>query len=164
MRTSNSLTGKFDRKDIKECFDMFDFENQGRVHNTEILPALQSFGWAVSETDAVQIICEMDNEGHGEVDYAAFASWIIKHEEQADDPEEIVKTIFDRIDTDRSGSITASELMSVFEEMQEKIQQMDMEIDMEDAQEIVKEADRNGDGVIDLEEFGELMKSVLKQG
>ena len=146
------------RKDIHRVFKMFDKEDDGALHNVDILPALSTLGWAVSPTDAVQIVCEMDPENTGEIEYEAFEAWVMGHENASDNEsfEETAASIFSYIDEDQSGHITAQELY-------EAVRRLGEDIDLEDAQEIVKTADHDGNGSIDIEEFTKMMRTVLKQ-
>ena len=154
---NRASTVQIKRKDIHRVFAMFDKEKHGALHNVDILPALSTLGWAVSATDAVQIICEMDPTNSGEVAYEAFESWVVDHEDSVaeESTEDLATSIFNYIDEDNSGHVTAQELY-------EAVRGLGEEIDMEDAQEIVKSADHDGNGSIDLSEFTKLMKSVLK--
>ena len=68
----------------------------------------------------------------------------------------IIKRAFAAIDDDGSGSVTATEF-------QEAMRRMGEDLDYEDVAAIIQEADRDGDGHIDLEEFAALMKTVVSQ-
>jgi len=118
-------------------------------------------GWALSETEAMQITVEMDWNSTGFVEFASFAGWIIRQEEENNhdiDPDALVHSAFHHIDNDNSGSITTSELLAALQELGED----DLEFD--DVQQIVHEADEDDDGQIDIHEFSALLKRVMTQG
>jgi Ca2+-binding EF-hand superfamily protein len=150
-------SANLDREDIWKAFNMFDTSKDGFIPSTYILPALKTLGWALTETDAVQIILDMDTNMSGYVEYAQFAEWIIRQESENNDttdPIEVIRGAFQHIDKDGSGSITATELLEALRELGE-------DLDYEDVQKIVSEADENDDGNIDIHEFGMLMKNVM---
>jgi len=148
-----------DRDDIWKAFAMFDTNGDGFIPSTYILPALKTLGWALTETDAVQIILDMDELMTGYVEYSAFAGWIVAQENENNDttdPEELVRAAFAHIDKDNSGNITATELLETLNELGE-------DLEYEDVQKIVSEADNNDDGHIDIHEFSNLLKDVMEQ-
>ena len=147
-----------DREDIWRAFAMFDTNGDGFIPSTYILPALKTLGWALTETDAVQIILDMDDQMTGYVEYSAFAGWIVGQEQENNDntdPEDLVRAAFAHIDKDNSGNITASELLETLNELGE-------DLEYEDVQKIVSEADKNDDGHIDVHEFSNLLKDVME--
>ena len=63
-----------------------------------------------------------------------------------------LESSFRIFDTDGSGTLTATELKQLL------MREGDLALSEADAQEIIREADRNGDGVLDIREFVEMME------
>lgn len=143
------------RQDIEQAFAVFDPQRLGYLHNSDIMSVLHTLGWAFSETDAVKIIIEMDYNHSGTVGYKDFAKWVISHERDSNvSLDELIDNVFRTIDKDDSGSIEAAEILRALNELGEQIE-------YEDAQEIVREADHNGDGSIDKSEFHDFMTRLV---
>ena len=68
---------------------------------------------------------------------------------------ELTKAIFDNIDHDGNGMISSEELRSA-------LASLGGVLSHDDVQGIVREADGDGNGTIDLHEFANLMKSAFQ--
>mmetsp|Transcript_53342 Transcript_53342/g.129687 ORF Transcript_53342/g.129687 Transcript_53342/m.129687 type:complete len:127 (+) Transcript_53342:770-1150(+) len=94
-------------------------------------------------------ILQADQDGNGTIDFAEFIA-MMPAQDKDDDAEQEMLEAFQVFDTDGNGSITADELKSIFNNLGEKL--TDEEID-----DMIKEADIDGDGEINYEEFVRMM-------
>lgn len=86
------------------------------------------------------------------VDFEEFLQMMTAKMGERDSREEIMKA-FKLFDDDNTGVITLKNLKRVAKELGENLTD-------EELQEMIDEADRNGDGVIDEEEFHRIMKKT----
>ncbi|KAI8508561.1 Calmodulin-3 [Branchiostoma belcheri] len=91
------------------------------------------------------MINEMDHDGSGTIDFPEFLLVMSKKQQESDSEKEI-REAFRVFDKDGNGFITASELRVVMANLGEKL--TDEEVD-----EMIDEADSDGDGHINFEEF-----------
>ena len=92
---------------------------------------------------------EVDADGNGIVDFPEILSLIARKMKDADTEDE-VKFAFKVYDRDNTGEIEIEDLRKVMTNLGDKL--TDDEINT-----IIREADCNGDGVIDSEEFVRMM-------
>ena len=90
---------------------------------------------------------EVDINRSGEIDYSEFISAAINRQQLLS--KQRLETAFKMFDLDNSGGIDADELKAVLGKYQK--------YDDSFWQELIKECDLNGDGVIDLSEFTKMM-------
>ena len=97
------------------------------------------------------MINEVDADGNGTIDFTEFLSLMARKMKDTDSEEEL-KEAFKVFDKDGNGFISASELRHVMTNLGEKL--TDEEVD-----EMIREADIDGDGQINYEEFVKMMMS-----
>merc|ERR1719236_202234 len=88
------------------------------------------------------MINEVDNDGSGTIDFAEFLSLMSKKMKDADSEEELMEA-FKVFDKDGNGFISAAELRHVMTNLGEKLTE-------EEVEEMIKEADFDGDGQVYL--------------
>jgi len=97
------------------------------------------------------MINEVDLEGNGTIDFPEFLSMMARKMKETDSEEEILEA-FKVFDKDGNGFISAAELRDIMTNLGEKL--TDEEVD-----EMIREADVDGDGKINYEEFVKMMMS-----
>lgn len=100
---------------------------------------MRSLGQSPTEEDLRQMINEVDADGSGTIDFAEFLTLMARKIKTKDSEAEIVEA-FKVFDKDGSGKISADELRQVMHNLGEKLSDKEVE-------EMIKEADTNGDGV-----------------
>ena len=97
------------------------------------------------------MINEVDMDGNGTIDFPEFLSLMARKMKETDTEEELMEAfrVFDR---DCNGFISAAELRHVMANLGEKLSE-------EEIDEMIKEADLDGDGAINYEEFVRMMLS-----
>lgn len=148
MRASPDLSQET-IKEFKEAFDLFDKDGDGSITTDELGIVMRNLGQSVSEESLRQMINEVDADGSGTIDFAEFLTLMARKMKTKDSQAEILNA-FKIFDKDCSGKISATELRQVMLNLGEKL--TDTEVD-----EMISEADCNGDGEIDIAEFKRMM-------
>jgi calmodulin len=106
-----------------------------------------SLGQSPTESELNQIIADADMDGDGTIDFDEFIEMMNKQETRdLNDQVENLRRTFEIFDTDGSGKISSTELKQVMEKLGE-------ELDDFQISEMIREADKDGDGEIDFDEF-----------
>merc|ERR1712108_66920 len=95
------------------------------------------------------MINEVDADGNGTIDFPEFLSLMARKMKDTDTEEELIEA-FKVFDRDGNGFISAAELRHIMTNLGEKL--TDEEVD-----EMIREADVDGDGQINYEEFVKMM-------
>ncbi len=140
------------RQEIKEAFDLFDTEGSGTIDSKELKVAMRALGFEPKKDDIKRMISELDVEGNGVIEFGQFLELMTTKMAERDPREEMVKA-FRLFDEDESGSISFKNLKRVAKELGENMGD-------EEIQEMIDEADRDGDGVINEDEFIRIMKKT----
>ncbi|XP_045763430.1 caltractin [Maniola jurtina] len=139
------------RRDIKEAFDLFDTENTGKIDTKELKVAIRALGFEPKKEEIKKMIAEID-KGDGKVSFEDFLELMTVKMAEKDTKEEIMKA-FKLFDDDETGKISFKNLKRVARELGENLTD-------EELHEMIDEADRDGDGEINQEEFLRIMKKT----
>lgn len=95
---------------------------------------------------------QADTDGNGTIDFSEFVGMMpaATRNERAENAEEEMLEAFQIFDADGNGNISADELRQIMENLGERLTQ-------EEVEDMVKEADIDGDGQINYEEFVRMM-------
>ncbi|XP_060063077.1 uncharacterized protein LOC132543579 [Ylistrum balloti] len=148
--------GRINYIECKAAFEMFDKDGDGTVTTEELATVMQSMGQNPTENEVAEMISEVDKDGNGSVDFEEFIGLMGKYM-QGVDPETELRESFKVFDKDGNGFISAAELRHVMTNLGEKL--TDAEVD-----EMIKEADLDGDGQINYDEFREAFSLFDKDG
>ncbi|KAH9149191.1 hypothetical protein AeRB84_007647 [Aphanomyces euteiches] len=106
-------------------------------------------------TDQIQSIVHVLDEHHtGEITFEDFYHWCstrIEEYSTKSSKDQLIKEVFDMIDTDGSGSITVDEFVAIFKTLGQSLNH-------DDVRELVYQMDCNNDGKIDLDEFEKMLQ------
>ena len=97
------------------------------------------------------MIADIDKDGSGTIDFEEFLQMMTAKMGERDSKEEILKA-FRLFDDDETGKISFKNLKRVAKELGENMTD-------EELQEMIDEADRDGDGEVNEEEFFRIMKA-----
>ncbi|XP_062207196.1 calmodulin-2/4-like [Phragmites australis] len=135
--------------EFKEAFSLFDKDDNGYISTKELGTVMRSLGQNPTEAELQDMINEVDADGNDTIDLQEFLNLMARKMKDTDSEEEL-KEAFRVFDKDQNGFISAAELRHVMSNLGEKL--TDEEVD-----EMVREADVDGDGRINYEEFVKVM-------
>mmetsp|Transcript_18633 Transcript_18633/g.20258 ORF Transcript_18633/g.20258 Transcript_18633/m.20258 type:complete len:189 (+) Transcript_18633:256-822(+) len=137
--------------EFKEAFSLFDKDGDGTISVRELGTVMRSLGQNPTEAELADMINEIDANGDGTVDFPEFLTMMSRKMNDVESEEEILEA-FKVFDKDGNGFISAAELRHIMTNIGEKLN--DEEVD-----EMIREADIDGDGQINYEEFVKLLMS-----
>ncbi|XP_022334734.1 neo-calmodulin-like [Crassostrea virginica] len=137
------------KNDFKETFNLFDKDGDGTISTSELAMVMRSLGQNPSDMDLEMMLRGVDEDGNGSIDFEEFVLMMAKKLERSNTEDEI-REAFKLFDTDNNGFITVAELRNILTDTGEKIRP-------EEADELIKAIDKDGDGKIDYEEFCRMM-------
>merc|ERR1712227_1164165 len=104
----------------------------------------------LSDEELEKMVTDVDNDGSGTIEFVEFLGMMTAKMGEKDTREDIEK-VFKMFDDDSSSKITFKNLARVAEELGETI-------DDEELQDMINQADRDGDGAINGDGFYRIMK------
>lgn len=104
---------------------------------------MRSVGQNPTDVELQDMINEVDADGNGTIEFSEFLTLMAKKMHDQDSEVEL-KAAFKVFDTDGNGTISRQELKQVMAKLGEKLSDADVD-------EMMKEADGNGDGQINYE-------------
>lgn len=140
------------KQEIKEAFDLFDTDGSGSIDAKELKVAMRALGFEPKKEEIQKMINDVDTDGSGQIEWDEFLKMMTQKILNRDPMEEIRKA-FKLFDDDNTGKISFKNLKRVAKELGEKISD-------EELQEMIDEADRDGDGEVSEEEFIRIMKKT----
>lgn len=149
---SESLAGALhNREELEDVFKRFDANGDGKISSSELGEILRSMGSRVGSQELGLMMKEADVDGDGFISLEEFIDLNTKGNDRATCLEDL-KNAFQVFDLDRNGSISADELYQVLKGMGDGSTR-------EDCKNMITSVDRNGDGLINFEEFKTMMTS-----
>jgi len=148
MDTRMSMS-ELQRMEFKQAFQEFDKDGSGTISTKELLPVMRSMGQNPTEDEVLNLVIEYDVNGDGTIDFDEFMEMMKKQAEHQDNSAEL-REAFKIFDRDGNGYIDAEELKKV-------VTQYGARLTLEEAEELLREADLDGDGKLDYNEFVQMM-------
>lgn len=146
MQLSEDVIAEF-----REAFALFDKDGDGVITTKELGTVMRALGQNPTEAELKDMIAEVDIDNNGTIDFPEFLAMMTKKARTMDTEEEI-REAFKVFDRDGNGFITAAELRHVMTTLGEKLTN-------EEVDAMIREADVDGDGQINYDEFVALMTS-----
>lgn len=140
------------KQEIREAFDLFDTDGSGSIDAKELKVAMRALGFEPKKEEIKKMIVDMDKDGSGTIDFDEFLLMMTTKMSDRDAREEIMKA-FRLFDDDSTGKISFKNLKRVAKELGENMTD-------EEIQEMIDEADKDGDGEVNEEEFFRIMKKT----
>ncbi|OQR92542.1 caltractin [Achlya hypogyna] len=137
-------------EEIKEAFSLFDTDGSGSIDARELKAAMRALGFQVKKAEVRKMIADIDKDENGTIEFENFVEMMTSRMNSRDTREEVLK-IFRLFDDDNTGKISFKNLKRVCSELGENLTDEEM-------QEMIEEADRDGDGLINEDEFFRVMK------
>lgn len=136
--------------EFREAFSLFDKNGDGYISSKELGVVMRSLGQNPTEAELLDMINEVDFDGNGRIDFQEFISMMARQMKNPMDEELELRESFKVFDKNGDGYISASELRHVMTTLGEKLSD-------EEVEEMIREADIDGDGKVNYQEFVKMM-------
>ncbi|CAK9234678.1 unnamed protein product [Sphagnum troendelagicum] len=148
---SQGLTDE-QKQEIREAFDLFDTDRSGSIDANELKVAMRALGFESKKEDIKKMLDKIDEDGSGVIEFDEFVKMMTAKMGERESKEEI-KRAFRLFDIDETGRISFPNLKRIAKELGEILSD-------EELREMIQEADRDGDGEVNEEEFYRIMKKT----
>lgn len=135
--------------DFKDAFALFDKDGDGTITTKELGTVMRSLGQNPTEAELEDMINEVDMDGSGTIEFPEFITMMAR---KLKDSEDDIQEAFRVFDQTGKGLISAHELRRVMNGLGECLSQ-------EEIEDIMKQVDSDGDGMVNYSEFVEMMTS-----
>ncbi|GFP85821.1 calmodulin-like protein 11 [Phtheirospermum japonicum] len=135
--------------EFQEAFSLFDKDGDGCITIEELATVIRSLDQNPSEEELQDMINEVDSDGNGTIEFAEFLN-LMANKLKETDAEAELKEAFKVFDKDQNGYISANEVMI---NLGEKLTD-------EEVAQMISEADLDGDGQVNYDEFVKMMSTI----
>merc|ERR1712076_257943 len=135
--------------EFREAFDEFDTDKSGAISHKELLGVMRATGQNPTEDELLNMILEVDLDGNGTIEFPEFLE-LMKQKATEDDDADTIREAFKIFDRDKDGFISTKELKKV-------TTMLGQQLTKEEVEEFMKEADVDGNGKLDYDEFVKMM-------
>lgn len=141
--------------ELREIFRSFDRNNDGSLTQLELGSLLRSLGLKPSPEQLETLIQKTDTNSNGLIEFSEFITLVAPDLLPAKSPytEDQLRQLFRLFDRDGNGFITAAELAH-------SMAKLGHALTAEELTGMIKEADLDGDGTINFEEFSLAINSA----
>lgn len=122
---------------------MFDKNGDHKISESELFQVMKYLGLKTTEKEVKAMIQVVDKNQNGYVDYDEFIQMMTQTNIKPSSAEDEVKKTFEIFDIDGNGYISAEEIKKTMQNIGENLTD-------EEVKDMIKAADKNGDGKIDL--------------
>ena len=137
------------KTDYKDSFNLFDTNHDGTINSQKIRKIMQKLGKNPTEQQLIQIIENVAKPGSDKIRFDDFTDFMEKKNKENDTEIEIINT-FQIFAAENNGLIPNEELFHIIRTFGETLTDKEIE-------DIISEADVDGDGYINYEEFVRMM-------
>ncbi|CAL5354767.1 unnamed protein product [Camellia sinensis] len=141
-------------EELKQVFNKFDVNGDGKISSSELGSILSSLGYSATDDELQTMIREVDSDGDGVIDLDEFIELNTK-DIDSNEVLENLKEAFSVFDIDKNGSISADELQNVLSSIGE-------DCSIAECKKMIAGVDCDGDGMINFEEFKVMMSKGLR--
>ncbi|XWS64694.1 hypothetical protein CRYUN_Cryun05aG0025300 [Craigia yunnanensis] len=135
--------------EFQEAFCLFDKDGDGCITMEELAIAIKSLDQNPTEEELQNMINEVDIDGNGTIEFGEFLNLMARKMKEVEAEDEL-KEAFRVFDQDQDGYISPNELRQVMIHIGEKVTDEELE-------QMIREADLDGDGQVNFEEFVRMM-------
>merc|ERR1719218_292896 len=139
------------KQEIKEEIQKMIQDGSGSIDAKELKVAMRALGFEPKKEEIQKMIQDVDDDGSGTIEFPEFMTMMSQKILNRDPKDEILKAF--RLFDDDAGKISFKNLKRVAKELGERMTD-------EELQEMIDEADRDGDGEVNEEEFLRIMKKT----
>jgi len=147
MSDSKSAIQHEKLEDMKRAFKVFDENDDGRISKEELKKVLKEAKVDASDEQMEQFMKKVDTDGNGSLDFSEFCEMMKEIMLESLEKTKQMREIFDAIDTNGDKKIQDTELQKALSQI------VGDEVELEEAQLVIKAVDKDDDGHINFEEF-----------
>jgi centrin-1 len=136
--------------ELREAFGLFDSDNKGALDARELKAAIRALGFDVKKDQVRKMMVDIGRDPSHLISQEDFFDIMKEKMHEKGSREEVMK-IFQLFDEDHLGKITLKNLKKIAIEIGDTASD-------EDLRDMLAEADRDGDGALNFEEFYRVMK------
>lgn len=141
---------------MRDLFQFIDVDNSGSITFQELDEGLERLDVDLAtRAEITRVMCDIDIDGNGTIDYTEFIAATIN--KQIYMKEEVCRATFGMFDMNGDGVVCQQDLHKMLLQIQNGETTGPIGIAVEDVEQIMKEADANGDGKLEFREFMALM-------
>eukprot|EP00397_Hematodinium_sp_SG-2012_P057759 GEMP01072496.1.p1 GENE.GEMP01072496.1~~GEMP01072496.1.p1 ORF type:complete len:154 (-),score=43.49 GEMP01072496.1:368-829(-) len=137
-------------EELREAFILFDTDASGLIDARELKAVIRALGFEVKKDDVRQMLRDIGRDSTQAISFEDFCAIMGGKMGMRNSREEILK-IFKLFDEDDTGKISFRNLKRVAQEIGENFTDAEL-------QEMIEEADRDGDGLLNQEEFYRVLR------
>ncbi|CCW61159.1 unnamed protein product [Phytomonas sp. EM1] len=131
---------------LREVFSSYDTDGDGNITAEDLGRIFASMGQYVSPQKIAQNLVDADADSNGMIDFPEFLTLVAAHLNDPEEKELRLKRVFKLYDLGNTGYISATNLRLVME-------RLGCPLKSEEAFEMINEADTDGDGKLNFEDF-----------
>ncbi|XP_033736493.1 neo-calmodulin-like [Pecten maximus] len=146
----DEILANLDDKEIAEAFALFDDDGDGTITIKELGGIMRSLGQNPTNDELKEIMLEADVDGNGYIDVEEFKMVIAKKVSE-ENTEEDIREAFHVFDREGNGYITRKDIKVLLARLGD-------EMSPDDIDDMIAEADNDGNGKVSIEEFVEIMQ------
>ncbi len=147
--TDNNSLSEETKADYMDAFNMFDTNHDGTINSHKIGELMRKLGKNPTESQLNQIIGNIAKNGSKQIGFDDFVE-LMEQKNKENDPEIEIINMFQIFNKENNGLISNEELFHIIRTFGETLTD-------EEIREIITEADVDGDGYINYEEFVRMM-------
>lgn len=149
---SHLSIGTFTNQAIPITVELFDRDRSGGISYHELTSVMYALGQNMSHTEIMELFKSVDSDNNGEIDFEEFCSMMSKRQQAGKlvTEEEEIYRAFKLFDLNGDGKITSAELRKMMRNLGSDLSEDEVEL-------LIREADYDGNGELDLEEFTRFM-------
>lgn len=136
--------------EFREAFYLFDKDGNGEISIAELGRVMRALGRNPTQLQLQEMINEIDSNASGTVEFPEFCKLMSKQLETEDVVEDDLVKAFKVFDKDGNGFIDSRELKDIMKGLGEVMTDKDIEV-------MISEADIDGDGKLNYQEFAKQM-------
>jgi len=132
-------------QEYRDIFSFFDRDGRGSIGEEELGKVMKTFGWDPKEEEPKEMVSVIDQDGDGDISFNEFV-WLMTKEFKDSEIEDEIREAFKVFDKEGNGFVKTADLAEVMQTMGDVLS-------IEETEEFVHEADIDGDGNVNYEEF-----------
>ena len=149
ISTENNYISEEIKADYMDAFNLFDTNHDGTINSQKIREIMQKLGKYPTEEQLQRLIANVAKNDSKKISFDDFVD-MMEQLNKENDPEVEILNSFQIFDVENSGLISNQDLFHIIRTFGETLTDKEIE-------EIISEADVDGDGYINYEEFVRMM-------